>query len=83
MRSRGLQRVADRAGFDEADQAVGEDRGLGQRLARWLTSGREVIHAGAPAVRSHDAVADELLVQGHVREWAPPRAAGTRAQAWV
>jgi hypothetical protein len=36
----GLEGVADRAGFDEADRGLGEDRGLGGRPARWPAAGR-------------------------------------------
>ena len=66
-----LQIVADRAGLDEADQAVGE--------VRWLRLGGEpdgqpaggdVVDDGAAAVGGGDAVADEALVQGQV--WQRP-----------
>ena len=67
----GLQRLADRAGADEADQAAGEDRCLrpgGQ--ADGQPPGGDVIDRGAPGVGGGDAVADQPLVQRQIRELA-------------
>ena len=67
----GLQRVADGAGADEADQAAGEDRCLrpgGQ--ADGQPPGGDVIDRAAPGVGGGDAVADQPLVQRQIRELA-------------
>jgi hypothetical protein len=67
----GLQRLADRAGADETDQALGEDRWLrpgGQ--ADGQPPGGDVIDGAAPGVGGGDAVADQPLVQLQVRELA-------------
>src|SRR4029077_19560665 len=64
----GLQGVADSAVFDEAEQALGEDRGLGPGgQPDGQPPGGEVIDSGAPGVGGGDAVTDEPLVQGKVR----------------
>ena len=60
----GLQRLADRAGVDEADQAAGEDRRLrpgGQPDGQ--PPGGDVVDGAAPGVGGGDAVADQPLVQ--------------------
>src|SRR6266566_1996071 len=65
----GLERRADRSGFDEADQALSEDRGLrpgGQPDGQ--PPGGDMVDGAPPAVRGGDAVADEPLVQRQVRE---------------
>jgi hypothetical protein len=55
--------MADRAGFDEADQALGEDRGLGPGgKPDGQSPGGEVIDGSPTAVGGGDAVADEALV---------------------
>ena len=67
----GLQRLADRAGADEADQALGEDRCLrpgGQ--ADGQPPGGDVIDRAAPGVGGGDAVVDQPLVQRQIRELA-------------
>src|SRR6516225_4002136 len=59
----GFEGVADGAGFDEADQALGEDRGLGPGgQPDSQPPGGEVIDGSSPAVGGGDAVADEALV---------------------
>ena len=61
----GLQVRVDCSGFDEADQAVGEDwflRPGGQPDGQ--PPGGEVVDDGAAAVGFGDAVGDEALVQG-------------------
>ena len=76
----GLQRLADRAGADEPDQAAGEDRRLrpgGQPDGQ--PPGGDVVDGAAPGVGGGDAVADQLLVQrpdpgaGSPRRPAPGR----------
>jgi hypothetical protein len=65
----GLQRRGDLPGADEADQAAREDRWLragGQPDGQ--PPGGDVIDAAAAAVGGVDAVADETLVQGQVRQ---------------
>ena len=60
----GLQRRADRSGLGEADQALGEDRGLragGQPDGQ--PPGGDMIDWPAPGVSRGGAVADETLVQ--------------------
>ena len=67
----GLQRVADGAGADEADQVLGEDRRLrpgGQ--ADGQPPGGDVVDGAAPGVGGGDAVADQPLVQRQIRELA-------------
>src|SRR5712691_7009079 len=67
----GLQRLADRAGLDEADQAAGEDRCLrAGRQPDGQPPGGNVINRTAPAVRRSDTVVDETLVLGQVQERA-------------
>jgi hypothetical protein len=67
----GLQRPADRASMDEADQAPGEDRGLrAGRQPDGQPPGGDVIDRASPAVSFGDAVADELLVLGQVQKRA-------------
>ena len=70
----GLQRLADRAGADEADQALGEDR--------WLRPGRQpdgqppggdVVDGAAPGVGGGDAVADQPFIQCAGRGAGSPR----------
>ena len=62
--------MADGAGFDEADQALGEDWGLRPRgQPDGQPPGGEVVDGTPLAVGGGDAVADEPLVQGKVREW--------------
>ena len=65
----GLEVRVDRSGFDEADQAVGEDGFLrpgGQPDGQ--PPGGDVVDDGAAAVGFGDAVGDEPLVQGKVGE---------------
>ena len=65
----GLEVRADRSGFDEADQAVGEVGFLrpgGQPDGQ--PPGGDVVDGGAAAVGFGDAVGDEPLVQGQVGE---------------
>jgi hypothetical protein len=67
----GLQRLADRPGADEPDQALGEDRRLRPgRQADRQPPGGDVIDGAAPGVGGSDAVADQPLVQRQVRELA-------------
>ncbi len=64
----GLQRRADRSGLDEADQALGEDRGLrpgGQPDGQ--PPGGDMVDGPVPGVGCGGAVADEPLVQGQLR----------------
>jgi hypothetical protein len=64
----GFEGVADGAGFDEADQALGEDRGLGAGGQRdGQPPGGEVVDGAALGVSGGDAVVDEPLIQGQVR----------------
>ena len=67
----GLQRRADRAGADETDQVLGEDRCLrpGGQADRQPPGG-DVIDRGAPGIGGGDAVADQPLVQRQIRELA-------------
>ena len=59
----------DGAGFDEADQAVGEVGFLGPGgQPDGQPPGGEVVDDGAAAVGFGDAVVDEALVQGKVGE---------------
>ena len=61
----GLERRADRSGLDEADQALGEDRGLRPgRQPDGQPPGGDVVDGPAPGVGCGGAVADEPLVQG-------------------
>ena len=67
----GLERRADGAGVDEADQALGEGRGLGPGgQPDGQPPGGEVVDGAALGVGGGDAVVDEPLVQGQVRERA-------------
>ena len=82
MRSWVLSVRVDRSGFDEADQAVGEDRCLrpgGQPDGQ--PPGGDVIDDAAAAVGVGDAVVDEALVQGQVGQRPVLRAAGSRRPA--
>ena len=64
----GFERVADGAGLDEADQALGEGRGLGAGgEPDGQPPGGEVVDGAALGVGGGDAVVDEPLVQGKVR----------------
>jgi len=63
----GLERLADRSGLDEVDQAPGEDRWLrpgGQPDGQ--PPGGDMIDGAAAGVGFGDAVADETFVQGQV-----------------
>ena len=65
LAQRGLEMGVDGAGFDEADQAVGEVRLLGAGgQPDGQPPGSDVVDDGAAAVGFSDAVVDELLVQG-------------------
>src|SRR6266516_6521777 len=61
----GLERVADGAGLDEADQALGEGRGLGAGgQPDRQPPGGEVVDGAALGVGGGDAVVNEPFVQG-------------------
>jgi len=63
----------DGAGFDEADQAVGEVPGLGPGgQPDGQAAGGEVVDDGAAAVGFGNAVVNEALVQGKVGERTVP-----------
>jgi hypothetical protein len=65
----GLQRVSDRPCFCEADQGLGEGRGLRPgRQPDPQPPGGDVIDRSVPRVGGGDAVADQALVQGQVRQ---------------
>ena len=64
----GFEGVADGSGFDEADQALGEDRGLGAGgQPDGQPPGGEVVDGAALGVGRGDAVVDEPPVQGKIR----------------
>jgi hypothetical protein len=64
----GFEGVADGAGFYEADQALGEDRGLGAGgQPDGQPPGGEVVDGAALGVGGGDAVVDEPLIQRQVR----------------
>jgi len=65
----GLERRADRSGFDEADQSLGEDwclRPGGEPDGQ--PPGSEVVDGAAAGIGGGDAVVDEPLVEGQVWE---------------
>ena len=69
----GLERLADRPGLDETDQAPGEDRCLrpgGQPDGQ--PPGGDMIDGAAAGVGFADAVADETLIQGQVGQESVP-----------
>jgi hypothetical protein len=81
----GLERLADRSGLDEVDQAPGEDRCLGPGgQPDGQPPGGDMIDGAAAGVGLGGAVVDETLVQGQVgQESVLGQPAGvSRAAAW-